>query len=86
MVAEVRRGASRRIVAKRFGVSKSQVDRWVVRAGDKRVDRVGWSDRPSGQRTPHNKCLLEVEEQVVAIRKELKEVSVVANSKVAQLG
>ena len=75
MVAEVRRGASRRIVAKKFGVSKSQVDRWVARAGDERLDRVDWSDRPSGQRTPHNKCSLEVEEQVLAIRKELKEVS-----------
>ena len=75
MVAEVRRGASRRSVAKKFGVSKSQVDRWVTRAGDKRLDRVDWSDRPSGQRTPHNKCPLQVEEQVLAIRKELKEVS-----------
>ncbi len=75
MVAEVRRGASRRIVAKKFGVSKSQVDRWVARAGDERLDRVDWSDRPSGQRTPHNKCSLGVEEQVLAIRKELKEVS-----------
>lgn len=76
MVAEVRRGASRRAVAKKFGVSKSQVDRWVQRAGDKRLDRVDWSDRRSGQDTPHNKSSLEVEEQVLAIRKELKEVSV----------
>jgi len=75
MVAEVRRGASRRAVAKKFGVSKSQVDRWVHRAGDKRLDRVDWSDKPSGPRTPHNKSSLEVEEQVLAIRKELKEVS-----------
>lgn len=75
MVAEVRRGASRRSVAKKFGVSKSQVDRWVMRAGNDRLDRVDWSDQPSGQRTPHNKCLPEVEEQVLAIRKRLKEVS-----------
>lgn len=75
MVAEVRRGTSRRVVAKMFGVSKSQVDRWVERAGDKRLDRVDWSDRPSGQRTPRNKSSLKVERQVLAIRKELKEVS-----------
>lgn len=75
MVAEVRRGTSRRMVAKMFGVSKSQVDRWVERAGDKRLDRVDWSDGPSGQRTPHNKSSLEVERRVLAIRKELKEVS-----------
>lgn len=75
MVAEVRRGASRRIVAKKFGVSKSQVDRWVSRAGDERLDRADWSNLVSGQRTPHNKCSLENEEQVLAIRKELKEVS-----------
>ena len=75
MVAEVRRGTSRRVVAKMFGVSKSQVDRWVERAGDKRLDRVDWSDKPSGQRTPRNKSSLKVERQVLAIRKELKEVS-----------
>lgn len=75
MVAEVRQGASRRSVAKKFGVSKSQVDRWVMRAGSDRLDRVDWSDQPSGQRTPHNKCSPEVEEQVLAIRKRLKEVS-----------
>lgn len=75
MVAEVRRGASRRSVAKKFGVSKSQVDRWVMRAGNDRLDRVDWLDQPSGQRTPHNKCSPEVEEQVLAIRKHLKEVS-----------
>jgi len=75
MVDEVRQGASRRSVAKKFGVSKSQVDRWVMRAGSDRLDRVDWSDQPSGQRTPHNKCSPEVEEQVLAIRKRLKEVS-----------
>lgn len=75
MVTEVRRGASRRAVAGKFGVSKSQVDRWVERAAGKRLDRVDWSDRPSGQRTPHNKSSVGIEETVLAIRKELKEVS-----------
>lgn len=75
MVAAVRRGASRRAVANKFGVSKSQVDRWVARASGKRLDRVEWSDRPPGRPTPHNKSSLEMEEQVLTIRKELKEVS-----------
>ena len=76
MVAEVRRGASRRAVGKKFGVSKSQVDRWVKRAHRKRLDRVDWSDRPLGPKTPHNRSSTELEEVVLAIRKELKETSV----------
>ena len=63
------------MVAKQFGVSKSQVDRWVERAQRKRLDRVDWSDRPLGPRTPHNRCSTELEEVVLAIRKELKETS-----------
>ena len=76
MVAQVRRGSSRRVVSEQFGVSKSQVDRWVERARGKRLDRVDWSDRPRGPRTPHNRCSTRLEEVVLAIRKELKETSV----------
>ena len=75
MVGEVRRGASRRAVAEKFGVSKSQVDRWVERAHGKRLDRVDWADRPLGPRTPHNRSSRKLEEMVLAIRKELKETS-----------
>jgi transposase len=75
MVREVRRGASRRAVAKQFGVSKSQVDRWVRRADGMRLDRVNWSDQPSGQRTPHNKSTVATEEVILAVRKNLKETS-----------
>jgi transposase len=76
MVAEVRRGASRRAVADKFGVSKSQVDRWVERGRGKRLDRVDWADRPWGPKTPHNRSSVELEEMVLAVRKELKESSV----------
>lgn len=75
MVAEVRRGGSRRSVAEKFGVSKSQVDRWVERARGKRLDRVDWADRSLGPKTPHNRSSTELEEMVLAIRKELKETS-----------
>jgi len=75
MVREVRRGTSRRTVAKKFGVAKSQVDRWVERAQGKRLDRVDWADRSLGPRTPYNRSSTEMEEMVLAIRKELKEIS-----------
>ena len=75
MVAEVRRGTSRRMVAKKFSMSKSQVDRWVARAQGKRLDRVNWADRPLGPKTPHNRYSVGVEEMVLIIRKELKETS-----------
>jgi hypothetical protein len=75
MVREARKGTSHRAVAKKFRVAKSQVDRWVKRAEGKRLDRVDWSDRPLGPKTPHNRSSTELEEMVLAIRKELKEVS-----------
>ncbi len=75
MVREVRRGATRRAVAEKFGVSKSQVDRWVERAHGKRLDRVDWANRSLGPKTPHNRSSMELEEMVLAIRKELKEIS-----------
>lgn len=75
MVAEVRRGTSRRRVAQMFGVSKSNVDRWVKRAERKRLDRVDFSDRASGQPAPHNKTVSHIEERVIMVRRELKEIS-----------
>jgi len=75
MVAEVRRGTSRRRVAQMFGVSKSNVDRWVERAEGKRLDRVDWSDRALGQPVPHNKTISHIEERVITVRRELKEIS-----------
>jgi len=75
MVREVRRGTSRRIAAKKFGVAKSQVDRWVKHAQGKRLDRVDWANRSRGPKTPYNRSSTEREEMVLAIRKELKEIS-----------
>jgi putative transposase len=75
MVAEVRAGRSVREVAAVFGVSKSTVDRWVARAAGKRLDRVDWSDQPSGRRIAANRTPKEVERLVLALRRELKETS-----------
>lgn len=43
----VRRGASLRSVSLRFAISLATVQHWLRRAGDERLDRVDWSDRPS---------------------------------------
>ena len=63
-----------RSVARRFGVSLLTVQRWVERARGCRLDRVDWSDR---SHAPHRPCRTElaVEEAVLMLRRELKEVS-----------
>jgi putative transposase len=68
MVAAVRAGESLRSVARRFHVSIDTVRRWVQHAGDARLDRVEWSDRPDGPRSPHNQTPADVEEAVLAWR------------------
>ena len=75
MVSAVRRGASIRKVAKRFGVSRETVKYWLIRAADQRLDRVDWSDRPRGPRQPANKVSAEIEELVLTLRRELKDTS-----------
>lgn len=75
MVAAVRRGASLRKVAKRFGVARATVEFWVARADGRRLDRVDWSDRPRGPRQPANKVSPETEERVLTLRRGLKETS-----------
>lgn len=72
MVAAVRRGASQRAVARRFGVSLRTVQVWVTRAGSARLDRVDWTSRPVGvhrspQRTPGT-----VEDLVLECRQRLR--------------
>ena len=47
MVAAVRRGASRRAVAREFGVGPGTVARWLARAGDERLDRVDFTAHSS---------------------------------------
>jgi hypothetical protein len=75
MVTLVRQKIPMRAVAERFGVSLSHVQRWVERARGVRLDRVDWSNRRTGQRTPHNRTLRRVENLVLALRRELKETS-----------
>jgi len=73
MVTAVRRGASISHVAERFRVSRSTVRLWVRRAAGKRLDRVDWSDRPSGRRQPLNRTAMEMEDRVLSVRTELRE-------------
>src|SRR5215470_2588245 len=75
MVEAVRAGASLRQVAHRFGVSLPTVQRRVARAGDQRLDRVDWSDRPCGLPSPVNRTERSVEDLVRTIRQHLRETS-----------
>ena len=75
MVAAVGRGSSMRRVAARFGVALATVQYWVRRAGSRRLDRVDFSDHPRGPLRPANKTCWEIEERVLAVRRELKETS-----------
>jgi putative transposase len=75
MVEAVRAGASLRQVAHRFGVSLPTVQRWVGRAGDQRLDRVDWSNRPCGLPSPVNRTEHSVEDLVLTIRQQLRETS-----------
>lgn len=65
-----------REVARASGVSLSTVQWWVGRAGNNRLDRVDWEDRPRGCRRAVNRTLSEMEEVVVAVREALKAKSV----------
>lgn len=76
MVAAVRRGASLRATARRFGVSLRTVQVWVARAQGQRLDRVDWSNRPAGCRTPANRTPVLLERQILALRDELRDDSI----------
>jgi putative transposase len=75
MVQAVRRGASMRQVADQFGVALATVQRWVARAGEQRLDRVDWTDRPCGLTTPVNRTERALEDRVLTIRQELRDTS-----------
>lgn len=75
MVTAVRKGQSRRSVARRFHVSLLTVQRWMERAQGRPLDRVDWGDRPSGPHLPHRRVAAEVEELVLRLRQELKTTS-----------
>ena len=72
MVSQVRRGASLRAVAKVCGVSLRTVQVWVLRAGDTRLDRVDWSDRPCGGRRVEQAASCLVEDVILEVRLRLK--------------
>ncbi len=63
-----------RAVAARHGVSLATVQRWVVRAGDQRLDRVDWSETRGGRRAVQA-TLPDVEELVLQLRRELRDQS-----------
>ncbi|MBA3417006.1 MAG: hypothetical protein H0U10_17435 [Chloroflexia bacterium] len=71
----VRRGASLRRAARRFGVSLCTVQRWVAWAGDERLDRVDFAGKPPGCVRAVNRTRASLEDRVLAIRKRLKEQS-----------
>ena len=75
MVSAVRHGASISEAARGFRVSRATVRFWVDRAGNRRLDRVDWSDRPSGRRRPVNRTSVDVEDLVLSVRAELRATS-----------
>jgi putative transposase len=75
MVQAVRRGTSLRQVADHFGVALATVQRWVARAGDRRLDRVDFNDRPCGLPTPVNRIDRQREDRVLTLRQQLRQSS-----------
>jgi hypothetical protein len=73
MVQAVRRGTSLRQVADHFGVALATVQRWVARAGDRRLDRVDFNDRPCGLPTPVNRTDRQREDLVLTLRQQLRQ-------------
>lgn len=76
MVAAVRRGASQRLVARRFGVSLRTVQHWVTRAAAQRLERVDWSDRRLGSHRAPNRTPARIEDRVLAVRGSLRKDSI----------
>jgi hypothetical protein len=72
IVQAVRRGQSRRAVARRFNVSERFVRYWYQRAGNKRIDRVKLTDRRTTRLATHNRTGPEIERCVIGLRKYLK--------------
>ena len=76
MVAAHRAGETLREVAKKFNETKSTVQRWVVFAKGKRLDRVDFQNKKVGPRKPKNKSSAKLEKRVLRLRKHLKEKSI----------
>ncbi len=75
MVMGVRQGESIRSVARRFGVALSTVQFWRQRAGDQRLERVDWSDRPCGPRNAPHRVAPQTEDLILSTRQVLKKTS-----------
>ena len=71
MVKLVRDGSSARSVSSQFGVSLSHLQYWVRRALGMRLDRVVWSDQPSGPKQAANRVSQAQEEAILKTRKAL---------------
>lgn len=71
----VRDGLSQRAAARTFGVSLATVQLWLARAGQDRLDRVDWSDRPSRPRHT-TRSPAGLERLILQFRGELRETSV----------
>jgi hypothetical protein len=76
MVRAVRDGQSIRSVAKRFRVSVGTVHFWLERCRGQRLDRFDFDDRKSGAARPWNRVSMATERQVLNLRRQLKERSV----------
>lgn len=72
MVCAVRRGMSLRAVSRRFRKSVSMVRFWVKRAGHRRLDRVDWSDHPSGNPKPQGTTAV-LQRRILYLRTWLRE-------------
>jgi hypothetical protein len=71
MVALVRSGESQRSVARRFRVGLATVQLWLERSRGLDLDRVDWNDRSSA-RHHRNRTPIELEDQILALRTQLK--------------
>ena len=85
MVSQVRRGVAMRAVAKACGVSLRTVQIWVTRAGDTRLDRVDWSDRPCGGRRAEQATSCSVEDVILEVRLRLQQSSALGESGAAAI-
>ena len=73
MVRAVRKGASVREVAGRFGVSVGTVVHWVSQAHGKRLDRVSFTNCKPGR--AWNRTSEEVEQRILSTRTSLRNLS-----------
>ena len=76
MVRLHRLGKSIRSIATQFQVDKKTVKKWIDYAGNKRLDRVDFSDKRKSQpKVPHNKLAPEVERCIIQTRQWLRQTS-----------